>query len=174
MESDYGVEVFWNNVRLVRVTLLGRYINQTSGLCGTYNENKYDDFLTSLNTTTTSAALFGNSWKTDSTCDNATDLEHPCDLFPSRKELAKKKCSSLLESPFLPCSNVVNATEENYIADCEYDLCACGANSSVCFCQAIDAYASECRDRQVEIDWKETAGFESCCKCVICYFVFSH
>ena len=167
MESDYGVTVSWDNVRNVRVTVSGRYINQTSGLCGTYNDNKDDDFLTPLNTITTSATLFGNSWKTDPMCDNATDPQHPCDAFPVRKEMAKKNCSSLLESPFLPCSNEVNATEESYIADCEYDVCACGTNPYVCLCEAIEAYASECRDHQVEINWKETPGFESCCKCLI-------
>ncbi|XP_028410567.1 kielin/chordin-like protein [Dendronephthya gigantea] len=43
VESDYGVEVEWNNVHNVRVTVFGRYLNRTSGLCGTYNRYRGDD-----------------------------------------------------------------------------------------------------------------------------------
>ena len=80
----YGVTVVWNNVRNVRVTVLGRYRNRTSGLCGTYNGMKNDDFLTSYNTTETkeNVVKFGNSWKTDPSCENATDVQDPCTTYP--------------------------------------------------------------------------------------------
>ena len=156
--------MLWDNVRNVRVTVLGRYFNRISGLCGTYSYDIEDDFFTSFNTITTNATLFGNSWRTDQSCGDVTEPEHPCDTHPGRRAMAKKNCSSLLMYPFSSCNSVVNATEY-YVGDCEYDVCGCSTNPSVCLCEALDAYAAECNSSRANIVWKDKPGFELCCKC---------
>ena len=167
VRSNYGVTVEWNNVYNAKVTLLGRYRNRTSGLCGTYNGMKNDDFLTSYNTTETkeNVVKFGNSWKTDPSCENATEVENPCITNRDRKEIAKMNCSALLKYPFLACNETVNATEEGYIQDCEYDMCACVVNPVACLCQSFDAYSSECKARGMPVNWINETGFEQCSKC---------
>ena len=166
VRSNYGVTVEWNNVYNAKVTLLGRYRNRTSGLCGTYNGMKNDDFLTSYNTTETkeNVVKFGNSWKTDPSCENATEVENPCIANSDRNEIAKMNCSALLKYPFLACNETVNATE-GYIQDCEYDMCACVINPVACLCQSFDAYSSECKARGMPVNWINETGFEQCSKC---------
>ena len=164
IESDYGVEVEWNNVRNVRVTVLGRYLNRTSGLCGTFNGNPGDDFLARNGTTVDNAVTFGNSWKTEPDCDDATDVEHPCVTHSDRNATAIANCSALLFSPFDSCTSQINARSEGYITDCEYDVCACGDDPIVCLCQAIEAYVSDCNSTGVDIGWLSDPRYQQCGK----------
>ena len=148
----------------VRVTVLGRYLNRTSGLCGTFNNMKSDDYLTSFNTTETNVTTFGNSWKTDPSCADAPEVEDPCVTNLDRKSASKINCSALLKYPFSACNETVNATE-GYIQDCEYDMCACVINPVACLCQSFDAYSSECKARGMPVNWINETGFEQCSKC---------
>ncbi|CAB4021859.1 von Willebrand factor-like, partial [Paramuricea clavata] len=162
IESDYGVEVEWNNVRNVRVTVLGRYLNRTSGLCGTFNGNPGDDFLARNGTTVHNAVTFGNSWKTEPDCDDATDVEHACLTYSDRNATAIANCSALSSSPFHVCTNQINPDSEGYITDCEYDVCACGDDPIVCLCQALEAYVRDCNSTGVDIDWLSDPRYQQC------------
>ena len=164
VESDYGVTVEWNNVHNVRVTVLGRYLNRTSGLCGTYNRKPEDDFLAPNGTTLDNAVDFGNSWKTEPDCEDATDLDHPCDTNPERNASAVANCSALLTGPFGYCGSHINPVSEGYIEDCEYDVCGCDENPTVCLCQAIEAYVSDCAAEGVDIDWLSDSRYQQCSK----------
>lgn len=163
--TNIGVEIFWNNVHNVRVTVLGRYKNQTEGLCGTYNDMKSDDFMTSPNgTIVTDPVDFGNSWKVDPNCDDAVFVSNRCNSNAVLAARARTNCSALLDSPFRSCANKVNATEEAYIKDCEFDVCACGErNPDACLCQALDAYVADCKSENVEIDWLSLPQYNSIC-----------
>ena len=154
IRSDYGVKVFWNNVYNARVVVRGRHLNRTSGLCGYYNEIGEDDLWTSYGAIVTDPVEFGNSWKVDPTCENATKVDHPCDVKPERRWIARENCSTLFKPPFRNCSSYINATEEGYIEDCEYDMCACEDDPVVCYCQALEAYADDCSP-YVDIKWKD-------------------
>ena len=164
IESDYGVNVEWNNVHNVRVTVFGRYLNKMSGLCGTFNRNPGDDFLARNGTTVGNAVDFGNSWKTDPDCDDATDLPHPCEAIPEREATARVNCSALSTSPFSVCASKINPASEGYIEDCSYDVCACKNDPTVCLCQAIEAYVSDCAASGVGIDWLNYPRYQQCSK----------
>ena len=159
VRSNYGVMIQWNNVYNVRVTIRGRYLNRTAGLCGTYNGIRNDDLWTSYGTIVTDPVEFGNSWKVDPSCENATFVANPCDNDPVRKSIAQQNCSALLRPPFNECSSHINATDEGYIDDCEYDMCACEDDPVVCYCQALEAYADDCASN-VDIQWRDM--FEIC------------
>ena len=164
VETDYGVTVEWNNVRNVRVTILGRYFNKTKGLCGTFNRNGNDDFLTENGTIISNAIEFGDSWKTDPNCENAPDDEHPCQVYSDKNASAMTDCSALSSSPFDMCSSKINAASEGYVEDCEYDVCACDDDRIVCLCQAIEAYVSDCNAAGVNIDWLSDPRYQDCGK----------
>ena len=147
----------------VRVTVGGRYLNRTVGLCGTYNNVRNNDFWTSYGTTVTDEVEFANSWKVDPSCENATVVENPCDVNSERRWIARANCSTLLRAPFNECASHINATEEGYIEDCEYDMCACEDDPVVCYCQALAAYADDCASN-VHIEWEEREEFVICSK----------
>ena len=170
--SDYGVTVHWNNVYNVRVIVGGRYFNRTSGLCGTYNNIKDDDFWASNGTTVTDPVEFGNSWKVDPDCDDAIAVRHPCVVNSDRRWIAQANCSTLLRPPFNECSSHINATEGGFISDCEYDMCACEDDPVVCYCQALEAYADYCSSF-VDIQWEALDEFAVCRKCPNNYIYFN-
>lgn len=165
--SRYGVTVEWNSVHNVRLTVLGRYLNKTVGLCGTYNGNKDDDLWTSYGLTVVDPVDFGNSWKVDRNCENATKVANPCDENPGRKLIAQANCSVLLSAPFNSCSSFINASAEHYISDCEYDICSCRGNDPTCYCQALEAYADDCASF-VDIQWENNSEFAVCGRCLHC------
>ena len=164
VESDYGVKIEWNNVRNVRVSVLGRYLNKTSGLCGTFNRNPEDDFLLRNGTTLENELDFGNSWKTDPDCENAINQAHPCDDNLERNATAVANCSALLSHPFNACQSLVDPVSQGYIDDCEYDVCACDDNPAVCLCQAIEAYVSDCASNGIHIAWLDDRRYQICSK----------
>ena len=172
VESAYGVKVEWNNVHNVRVTVYGRYINKTSGLCGTFNQNAADDFLTANGETVGDAVKFGNSWKTEPDCDNATYVPHPCWTYPGKNATATANCSALLTPPFNVCASQVNPASGGYIEDCEYDVCGCGDDPTVCLCQAIEAYVADCASYGVNIDWLSDNRYQQCGTSQLWYITF--
>lgn len=51
------------------------------GLCGNFNQNQADDFLTISGVVEGSAAAFANTWKTQAACPNVKNsFEDPCSL----------------------------------------------------------------------------------------------
>lgn len=38
-----------------------------------------------------------------------------------------------------------------------YDLCACGANTDECLCDTLEAYASQCREAGVVLQWRSSS-----------------
>ena len=171
VESNYGVTVEWNNVHYVKVTVFGRHLNKTCGLCGTFNRNTGDDFLIPDGTIIEYATDFGNAWKIDPDCENATTVEHPCITYNERNATAVANCSVLLTAPFNVCASAIDPVSRRYIANCEYDVCGCDDGSIVCLCQAIEAYVSACASVNVHIDWLNDTRFEKCGTSQFLFFV---
>lgn len=73
--------------------------------------------------------------------------------YRARRE-ANARCGVLKSSPFSRCHAVV--PPEPFFAACVYDLCACGPGSSAdaCLCDALEAYASHCRQAGVTPAWR--------------------
>lgn len=74
----------------------------TQGLCGTFNLNQKDDFLTPENDIEQSALAFANKWKTREFCSDIDlkEPEHPCKAKIENKETAEKYCSQLKSKLF--------------------------------------------------------------------------
>ena len=161
--TSFGFKLNWNNVAQVVITLRGRYVNNTAGLCGTFDMMSENDYMTSYNAIVHDEIDFANSWKTDQNCPNASYVEHPCITYPSRYSIARQNCSALLSPPFSSCNAVVNATR--FINNCEYDMCACMNNESWCLCQSVIPYIDACSRESVVIgNWKDVPGFGMCGK----------
>lgn len=71
----------------------------------------------------------------------------------ARRE-ANTRCGVLKSAPFNHCHAVV--PPEPFFAACVYDLCACGPGSSAdaCLCDALEAYASHCRQAGATPTWR--------------------
>ncbi|XP_063970830.1 kielin/chordin-like protein [Lytechinus pictus] len=155
VNTNSGVSVLWDGSSYVEVSVPGTYARKTCGLCGNFNGYPQDDLRTRSGQLANSVAVFGNSWKVSDQdgCD-VKDTD-PCTEagFHARK-LANIKCAVLKSHRFTACHSKV--PPEQYYAACVYDLCACGS-SDTCLCDAVAAYAAECRQEGIHLNWRSSS-----------------
>ncbi|KFW70275.1 Otogelin, partial [Pygoscelis adeliae] len=129
----------------------GRWKDDTVGLCGTFNGNTEDDFLSPVGVTESTPELFGNTWKTSSACTFVHDSLQmdPCDIHLQAASYAADACSILTKELFAPCYPYLSPVP--YFEQCRRDTCKCG---QICFCSALAHYAHHCRRSGVVIDFR--------------------
>ncbi|XP_066254573.1 hemocytin [Euwallacea similis] len=154
VELMNGVKVWWDGVTRVYIDVPASLHGLTKGLCGTFNGNQKDDFVTPENDVEHSIIPFANKWKTSEKCNDVPDAltTHPCDLNLHNKAAAEKYCSRIKSDLFKPCHWHVDP--EKYHQDCLYDMCACEFQVSRCLCPTMAAYAAECSRSGLAIDWR--------------------
>ncbi|KAM6438314.1 von Willebrand factor [Rhynochetos jubatus] len=151
----YGddLQIDWDGHGELLVKLSPVYSGRMCGLCGNYNGNQGDDFLTPSGMVEALLEDFGNSWKLNADCqDLLKQGSHPCNLNPRLAKYAEDSCSVLMSSAFEPCHREVSATP--YVKNCRFDVCSC-SNGKDCLCSAIANYAAACARKNVLIQWRE-------------------
>lgn len=152
-----GLKVWWDGMSRVYVDAPASYRGRTKGLCGTFNANNQDDFLTPEGDIESAVAPFADKWRTKETCEyvsNGADIPHPCQLNMENKEVAIKKCEKIKKTIFEECHWSVDP--EPFYEDCLYDVCACKGDIGACMCPVFAAYASECARQGVILNWRHT------------------
>ncbi|XP_047416876.1 kielin/chordin-like protein isoform X3 [Sciurus carolinensis] len=160
LHTQPGLKVLWDGQSQVEVSVPGSYRGQTCGLCGNFNGFAQDDLQGPDRLLLPTEAAFGNSWQVPEgpgparPCSAGREVD-PCRAagYRARRE-ASARCGLLKSSPFHRCHAVV--PPEPFFAACVYDLCACGPGSSAdaCLCDALEAYASHCRQAGVTPAWR--------------------
>ncbi|RXM34883.1 von Willebrand factor [Acipenser ruthenus] len=75
----------WDGRGKLLLKLSPVYSGKMCGLCGNYNGNQGDDFLTPAGLVEAQAVGFGNSWKINGGCEDVTKQDSdPCNLNPKR------------------------------------------------------------------------------------------
>ncbi|XP_017751699.1 PREDICTED: kielin/chordin-like protein [Rhinopithecus bieti] len=160
LHTQPGLQVLWDGQSQVEVSVPGSYQGRTCGLCGNFNGFAQDDLQGPEGLLLPTEAAFGNSWQVSEglgpgrPCSAGREMD-PCRAagYRARRE-ANARCGVLKSSPFSRCHAVV--PPEPFFAACVYDLCACGPGSSAdaCLCDALEAYASHCRQAGVTPTWR--------------------
>uniref|UniRef100_A0A8D0N5J2 Kielin cysteine rich BMP regulator n=1 Tax=Sus scrofa TaxID=9823 RepID=A0A8D0N5J2_PIG len=155
-----SAQVLWDGQSQVEVRVPGSYRGQVCGLCGNFNGFAQDDLRGPEGLLLSTEAAFGNSWQVPEgpgpgrPCSKGREVD-PCRAagYRARRE-ANARCGVLKSSPFSRCHAVV--PPEPFFAACVYDLCACGLGSAAdtCLCDALEAYASHCRQAGVTPAWR--------------------
>ncbi|KAL7040824.1 hypothetical protein ACKWTF_000531 [Chironomus riparius] len=150
-----GVQVWWDGATRAYIDAPASYRGKTKGLCGTFNSNMQDDFLTPEGDIETTVHPFANKWQTKESCDFISDkiIPHPCQMNPENKAKAEKICSKVLKDKiFEECHLFVDP--EPFYEDCMYDMCACKGDASQCACPIMAAYATECARQGTILNWR--------------------
>ncbi|KAG9345614.1 hypothetical protein JZ751_008758, partial [Albula glossodonta] len=161
LNTNIGVKVMWNGRSHLEVSVPGTYKNHMCGLCGNFNNYPQDDMRLRTGQTVKSEAAFGNSWKVRTENDTAVKCRDGKDIDPckeagySARKTSNARCAVLKSEVFERCHKVI--PPEMFYASCVYDLCACGANTDDCLCDTLEAYASECREAGVILQWRTHA-----------------
>ncbi|XP_044126433.1 otogelin [Bufo gargarizans] len=129
-----------------------RWKDDTTGLCGTFNDNTQDDFLSPAGVPESTPQLFGNSWKTSSACgtEYLSSRLDPCDVHLQAASYAAESCSVISSGDlFAPCHSYLSPV--SYYEQCRRDTCKCG---DTCLCSALAHYAHQCRHFGVTVNFR--------------------
>ncbi|KAM4744336.1 otogelin [Anableps anableps] len=125
--------------------------DNTVGLCGTFNGNIQDDFLSPSGMIESTPHLFGNAWKVSSACSPSlsTPQLDPCDTHQQAVTYASEMCDILNQDLFSACHEYLSPTP--FHQQCRADTCRCG---TPCLCSSLAHYARHCRRFSVIVDFR--------------------
>ncbi|XP_052048983.1 otogelin [Apodemus sylvaticus] len=152
VRTNVGVRILYDREGLrLYLQVDQRWVEDTVGLCGTFNGNTQDDFLSPVGVPESTPQLFGNSWKTLSACAPLApgSLLDPCDVHLQAASYALQSCSVLTGELFAPCSAYLSPIP--YFEQCRRDACRCG---QPCLCATLAHYARLCRRHGLPVDFR--------------------
>nr|XP_056707924.1 otogelin [Euleptes europaea] len=146
------ISVMWDQRTTLHVQTGPQWQGELTGLCGNFDSKTVNEMRTPENFELTNAQEFGSSWAA-SECVDSSDIRHPCILNPLREPFSKKECGILLSEVFESCHPVVDVTW--FYSNCLTDTCGCNQGGDCeCFCTSVSAYAHQCCQQGVTVDWR--------------------
>ncbi|XP_029102555.1 alpha-tectorin [Scleropages formosus] len=154
VEADFGLTVHYDGWSTVSISLPSRYRGRTCGICGNFNGNGGDDFVTRSGELVASASDFSSSWRVPGnyTCDDGCG--DSCSACPDQT-VAQSMCEVLhsIDGPMAFCHDHVDP--EPYYTNCVFDVCLSGNRHDI-RCQAIQTYVSACQAASARVNpWRE-------------------
>ena len=158
--TSHDIKVFWNGISRVQITASTAWEKKLCGLCGHYNNDASDDFMTPNGQLVSTAEEFSNSWilnNNKSTCRQLSKLPF---CFGRSFADAESLCRVLQRDEFLFCNSLLNPLP--FIRNCVLDFCGCmNANRQECYCESLAAYAAACSTVGATVsNWRNSY----CCK----------
>uniref|UniRef100_A0A803KB07 Mucin 6, oligomeric mucus/gel-forming n=1 Tax=Xenopus tropicalis TaxID=8364 RepID=A0A803KB07_XENTR len=161
LSTKFGLEIVIHRAPVLNVYIkMSRsYFGTTKGLCGNFNGETMDDFMSSSGVIEGTIPIFVDSWKAASNCLPAQNSDvNPCSLSYSNENYAKSHCSALMNSnsPFAACSALVNL--DQYYTKCVYEACNYQETNNF-ICSAMASYARACAAKGVILqNWRESTN----------------
>lgn len=162
IELDFGLLVTYDWDCQLTLSLPTRFQDQVCGLCGNYNGDPSDDFLTPDWDQAPDALQFANSWKLDDgdyLCDDGCHDSCPsCTPGQAQHYKGDRVCGMLTLStgPFSACHEFLDP--KPFLEDCVFDLCVTGGER-LSLCRSLSAYAQACVELGVTLgNWRSPAN----------------
>ncbi|KAJ8289739.1 hypothetical protein GJAV_G00004730 [Gymnothorax javanicus] len=158
LKTNFGVEVVFDWISELVVTVNSNYYNNLAGLCGSYNDVQEDDFTTPAGKVVVNSTEWGRFWAIDTgdpfcwhSCQGACPVCSDEDLKLYRND---KYCGLLLkkDGPFNQCHSVV--APEKFASNCSYNMCLNNGGENV-FCEAYLSYHKACKDAGYPVSCQE-------------------
>ncbi|PIK43430.1 putative mucin-2 [Apostichopus japonicus] len=152
--TSIGITLMWDKGTFLEVQIAPQYKGQVQGLCGNYDDNADNDFMTrSGGQASDDAILFSNGWKVHEYCADPPRIDDACSLNPHRRAWAYRRCNELKSDRFKNCHAKVDVA--GFYDKCVYDACGCDMGGDCdCLCTAIATYAYECNKFGVPVEWR--------------------
>ncbi|XP_048869418.1 alpha-tectorin-like [Brienomyrus brachyistius] len=157
---DFGLTVSYDGYYFAFIILPANYRGKTRGLCGNFNGDPFDDFISRSGELLGSASQFGDDWRVPG---NYTCSSREPNNFCSDQTTIESMCQILhsAEGPFAFCNEYVDP--EPYFNYCVYDGCV-SANQDSVVCQIIQNYVAVCQAANARVyPWRGATGCEMVC-----------
>ncbi|KAK7793066.1 hypothetical protein R5R35_007423 [Gryllus longicercus] len=159
VHTHLGVGILWDGYSFAEVYVPTKYKGHMCGLCGDFNGNSRNDFVTRRGRPVQDADKFGTSWRVGGVkaCTRPhEDLTHtPQCQQPAMHKRNFRRCEPLKTHPFAACHRKVNFM--TYFKACMVDMCECPTGR--CYCESFTAYAHECQRLGVPLrKWRSATG----------------
>ncbi|XP_014743864.1 PREDICTED: otogelin-like protein [Sturnus vulgaris] len=156
LKTNFGLKIlFAKDGERIYVQVDVRWKRRTLGLCGTYNGNLRDDFLSPAGMIEGTPQLHANAWKVSSACSMPVNIPvvDPCNVNQQNAGYASH-CDIINQEVFAPCHAYISPGL--YYQLCRFDACKCGSS---CLCNALAHYAYVCGKHGVTIDFRSHLSY---------------
>eukprot|EP00079_Xenopus_tropicalis_P034360 XP_017948131.1 PREDICTED: otogelin-like protein [Xenopus tropicalis] len=156
VKTKFGVRIqFSKGGDRLYIKASSAWRRRTLGLCGTFNGNLRDDFLSPAGMIEGTPQLHANAWKISSACLTPVNIPvvDPCDINIQNVGYAAH-CDVINQELFAPCHTYVNPGQ--YYQLCRFDACKCGSS---CLCNALAHYAYICNKHGVTVNFRSQVSF---------------
>ena len=170
----YGVQIFWNGRRRVKVTVSRMWEDKLCGLCGNFNDHRNDDFKMPNGSLAMTETAFGDSWQFNETTLICNQTLSPPNCTVDNRTEAESICNVINQTMFASCNDVLDPTE--YIEACIFDYCFDNTSrddtgDSPSFCDSLANYATDCLS--VGAHPPNETSPSVCRKCIINMYVYT-
>uniref|UniRef100_A0A672P1U9 Tectorin alpha n=1 Tax=Sinocyclocheilus grahami TaxID=75366 RepID=A0A672P1U9_SINGR len=148
IDTPQDIQVRYNRFNILSITMGPRLQNKVCGLCGNFNGDPTDDYITSRGKPAVSALELAQSWKTNgmqNSCDETqyVALAQSCDNTAVSELQGEENCLKLTDFKgfFQPCHGLLDP--HPFYQSCYMDGCYNHRKAQVCGSMA--AYAEACR-----------------------------
>ncbi|KAE8594554.1 hypothetical protein XENTR_v10019689 [Xenopus tropicalis] len=167
LETDFGLVVKYDWNWYLVINLPSSYHNNVSGLCGNFNGDRGDEFLSPNNTQMASINEWAGSWRTDDgdqfCWDYCPGSCKSCEESKRHQYESENFCGLILkeDGPFSDC--VTNISSKSFFDSCVHDVCL-NDGAQVILCQALGVYASTCLKHGINVsDWRSPSACHKKC-----------
>uniref|UniRef100_A0A3B4BG52 Uncharacterized protein n=1 Tax=Periophthalmus magnuspinnatus TaxID=409849 RepID=A0A3B4BG52_9GOBI len=159
LKTDIGLQILYDGQGgRIYLQIENYWRGLTLGLCGTFNGNLRDDFLSPSGMIEGTPQLHSNAWKVSSAC-IAPVTELICVIHFI--VYYANQCEILVGSVFAPCHGYISPNV--YQQQCRYQACRCGGS---CLCTVLAHYAYLCSKHGADINFRPHVLF--LCAGVVC------
>ncbi|XP_054029763.1 otogelin-like protein [Dryobates pubescens] len=156
LKAAFGLKVlFAKDGERIYVQVDVSWKRRTLGLCGTYNGNLRDDFLSPAGMIEGTPQLHANAWKVSSACSVPINIPvvDPCNINQQYAGYASH-CDVINQEVFAPCHAYISPGL--YYQLCRFEACKCGSS---CLCNALAHYAYVCGKHGVVVDFRSQVSY---------------
>ncbi|KFV96829.1 Otogelin-like, partial [Fulmarus glacialis] len=156
LKTSFGLKIlFAKDGERIYVQADVSWKRRTLGLCGTYNGNLRDDFLSPAGMIEGTPQLHANAWKVSSACSVPINIPvvDPCNINQQNVGYASH-CDIINQEVFAPCHAYISPGL--YYQLCRFDTCKCGSS---CLCNALAHYAYVCGKHGVIVDFRSHISY---------------
>ncbi|XP_010222088.1 PREDICTED: otogelin-like protein [Tinamus guttatus] len=156
LKTSFGLKIlFAKDGERLYIQVDVSWKRRTLGLCGTYNGNLRDDFLSPAGMIEGTPQLHASAWKVSSACSVPINIPvvDPCNVNQQNVGYASH-CDIINQELFAPCHAYISPGL--YYQLCRFDACKCGSS---CLCNALAHYAYVCGKHGIAIDFRSHISY---------------